>query len=127
MKARSIIGFALLTIAAGHARGQSTQFIRYPAPQREWNITADALIDMRFAIPIYLSLPDRPYEIIGKIVVYIDGTQKREAAMKSAAVAAKVHEADALMIRPLGVIERGRMVRENRQPFMNALAIAWKK
>lgn len=87
----------------------STEFIPYTTPFSIvlFPVALERALPPMFMIPVYLENIDRPYEVVGTIVVHeilgvVVGTEAdREIAVRSAASTAWLHGADALLLRPL--------------------------
>ena len=92
------VAVTALLIAASDA--EPTEFVRVRAEQPHWEMSQQPQIDRRFALPVYLSWPERAYEVLGYVCVYKDDWRAPEEAnlARSAATAAKTRGADAVLI-----------------------------
>lgn len=45
-----------------------TGFIAYEGNQSKWPVSASALTQVDFSVPVYLGLPARPYRVVGFVV-----------------------------------------------------------
>lgn len=135
MKALCIIIIAA-AICARNASADaftSTEFVAYHGPQQDWKLTDDARVEHQFALPVYLGAADQRYDVIGYCVVFAHDPKHlddaaRPYAMRCAATAARIHHADAVIVQPIGALERERAKLNpgQRHIFMVAAAIKWK-
>lgn len=91
------------TEIAAAVGGGTTHFIKYTGPQsREfiWLPNAAILSRTRFAVPVFLEYPDRPYEVIGTAWMPSPPPSEntRKIAIRSLAESALNHGADALLL-----------------------------
>jgi hypothetical protein len=100
-----------------------TEFIPERTPQFWFPVvTGQLLLPLRFAVPVYLGDGDRCGQVIGTIKVWRcyakNAIQFRETAIRSAASAAKVHGADALLLDPV--------IPWRHDYAMSATAVCWR-
>ena len=84
-------------------RYPTTEFEVYRGPQsRDWPLTDKPAWTKAYAVPIYLATANKPFDIVGTVYVHIPPPgldNPREAAMTNAALVAKSHGADALILK----------------------------
>ena len=134
MKTTILSVLLILSAFSGAAFAQSTEFQPYNGPQLFSQIRIATPVERRFAVPVYFGWPDRPYHVFGHVTVWNDGytgaagtKPERSAAVKSAASAAKLRGADAIMLVPLPIncTSCNAMFEGPHPAFMVALAIKW--
>lgn len=106
----------------------ATEFIAYegilPQPYYHWTSPAEMLPG--FAIPIFPTRPDRPYEIVGWVCVHGDpawqrmGENARQRAVTSLAITAKAHGADAMILNHAAPSN-------GRNCYVSCTAVRWVK
>lgn len=102
----------------------ATEFIRYYGPQQRYRIDLAAKPNRSFAVPVYFTYPERECHVLG--FIHEHGSHKGDAgALRSMAVAAKIHGADAIVMRPLTDEMRGAMQGDQPAIFAHAVAIKW--
>lgn len=92
------VAVAALLIRASDA--EPTEFVPVRGEQPHREVSQQPEIDRRFALPVYLSWPARPYEVLGYVCVYKDDWRAPEEVnlTRSAAIAAKTRGADAVLV-----------------------------
>ncbi len=95
-----LVAAAGITLFTGELRAEPTEFVPLRGEQPHREVSQQPQVDRRFVVPVYLSWPDRPYDVIGYICVYKDDWRAPEEAnlTKSAAIAAKTRGADAVLV-----------------------------
>jgi hypothetical protein len=106
----------------------------YVGKQQDWPTSTSALIDVaetKYGMPIYRSLPNKPYEIIG--VIRATGNK----ALKQAAEAAQAAGADAILVaKHKTFVEAGigivpeiayRTDKGGKIALLNGILIRWKR
>lgn len=100
--------------------GPSTEFIAYTGAQNLMMEVNPEFVP-GFAVPIYFGRPDRPVIIIGHVIVHHPPEKPaptRSEVMRAAAVAAKLHGAQAIILLLLP--------EQDPEIFMAAVAIKWR-
>lgn len=126
MKPKLLIVFSLYALCASAALARShsvgTEYFVYHGPQKTWAFAKNATALTTFSIPVYITIADRPHDVIGLIDPHsqeVDITNPNDAAIRSAAAAARNHGADAVVLD----LTPGSMGRFR----ISAVAVKWKQ
>ena len=116
----------LLGCATAHTTSSTgyTAFLAFEGKQSSWPQAASALTEVDFAVPVYLGLPPRAYQVIGLIVndePEINGKGlpswlwTDETRLANACNQAKANGADAVLVTNDPTILRALNVQEGRE------------
>lgn len=86
-----------------HPLQHEPSFEIYTGKQDRWAINPSPVIRAGFAVPVYLTLVEKPYTVLGCVwfaAPPIHGEKARDEAIRIAALAARDRGADAIILNP---------------------------
>lgn len=133
MKTRLPTSFGgMLLILAVAGCSSPMRFSQYSGTRRHWATSTEAMAETSFALPVYRTWPDKPYEVLGTLRFENPNQYWDDGVIKAAVAEAKSKAGDAIIIRHgsefgvsgnIGSAEDPMMWRQDQ---ITALVVKWK-
>lgn len=83
----------------------SSEFTPYEGSQTQWRVGEGAMVDRKYAVPVYYGPPPKPYVVMGMLAT--GNTRTASGNLASAADKARTLGGDAIIVMHQGTSSRG--------------------